>query len=62
MTTPKRADVERVDVEQAADILRQLLAQIDRGELEAPGRRGAAIVARIESAVLGLETATDAAR
>jgi hypothetical protein len=57
VTAPKRADIE-----QAADVLRQLLAKVDSGELEALGRRGAAVVARIESAVLGLETAVGPVR
>ncbi len=55
MTAPKRADVEG-----AADVLRQLLAKVDSGELEAKARRGAAVVARLESALLGLECAAGA--
>ncbi len=41
----------------AADVRRGLLTKVESGELEAHGRRGAAIVGRLESAILGLEVA-----
>jgi hypothetical protein len=53
MTAPKRAETQA-----AAALLREVLAKVDAGELEAPGRRGRAVVARIESAALGLEVAS----
>ncbi|MCU1590959.1 MAG: hypothetical protein JWP11_2215 [Frankiales bacterium] len=56
MTTPKRTEVQA-----AAAVLREVLAKVDAGELEAPGRRGSAVVARIESAALGLDVAAGAA-
>jgi hypothetical protein len=31
---------------------------VERGELDAPGRRGKAVVARLEGALLGLDVAT----
>jgi hypothetical protein len=42
----------------AADVLRQVLAKVDAGELEAPGRRGAAVVKRLRGALLGLDVAS----
>jgi hypothetical protein len=47
------------EVEQAASILRELLSRVESGDLEAPGRRGKAIIARLEGALLGLTTARD---
>lgn len=52
MTAPKRAEVQA-----AAGLLRDVLAKVDAGELDAPGRRGRAVVARIESAALALDVA-----
>lgn len=52
MSAPKKSDVEA-----AAALLRQVLAKLEQGELEAAGRRGKAIVARIESAPLALYVA-----
>jgi hypothetical protein len=45
-------------VQEAADVLRRLLEMVDRGELDAPGRRGKAVVARLEGVLLGLDAAT----
>jgi hypothetical protein len=53
MSAPTRSDTAA-----AADVLRALLAKVDDGELVAPGRRGAAVVARLESALLGLDVST----
>jgi hypothetical protein len=44
--------------QQSADTLRRLLDMVERGELEAPGRRGKAVVARLEGVLLGLDAAT----
>lgn len=52
MTVPKRAESQA-----AAALLREVLAKVDAGELEAPGRRGQAVVKRLEGAALGLEVA-----
>jgi hypothetical protein len=43
---------------QTADVLRRLLEMVERGELDAPGRRGKAVVARLEGVLLGLGVAT----
>jgi hypothetical protein len=51
-TAPKKSQVA-----DAADVLRALLAKVDAGGLEAPGRRGAAIVRRLRGALLGLDVA-----
>jgi hypothetical protein len=40
---------------EVAPLLRALLAKVASGELPAGGRRGAAIVKRLEGVVLGLE-------
>lgn len=53
MSAPKKADVDG-----AASILRRLLVKVDSGELEADGRRGKAVLARIEGVLLGLDAAT----
>lgn len=53
MTAPSKADAAA-----AAGILRELLAKVDSGELEAPGRRGAEVRRRVEGAILGLDIAT----
>jgi hypothetical protein len=53
MSAPTKSDVNG-----AADVLRALLAKVHDGELEAPGRRGAAVLARLESALLGLDVST----
>jgi hypothetical protein len=45
-------------VQQSADTLRRLLDMVEHGELDAPGRRGKAIVARLEGVLLGLDAAT----
>jgi hypothetical protein len=42
----------------AADVLREVLAKVESGELEAPGRRGAAVVNRLRGALLGLDVAS----
>jgi hypothetical protein len=39
-------------------MLRRLLDMVERGELDAPGRRGKAVVARLEGVLLGLDAAT----
>jgi hypothetical protein len=57
MTAPRKADVA-----QAAAVLREVLARVDSGELEAPGARGSAVVRRLQGALLGLETASDRPR
>jgi hypothetical protein len=44
--------------QQAGDVLRRLLEMVERGELDAPGRRGKAVVARLEGALLALDVAT----
>jgi hypothetical protein len=51
-TAPKKSQVA-----DAADVLREVLAKVDAGELEAPGRRDAAIVRRLRGALLGLDVA-----
>jgi hypothetical protein len=51
------SDPKRTEVQAAAGVLRELLAKVDAGELKAPGRRGAAVAARLEGALLGLEQA-----
>lgn len=52
MSAPTRAEVAG-----ATDLLRTVLAKMDAGELEAPGARGAAVVRRLEGALLGLGAA-----
>jgi hypothetical protein len=52
VTAPKRAELEA-----AAGMLRQVLAKVDEGELEAPARRDKAVVARLEGVLLGLDAA-----
>jgi hypothetical protein len=44
--------------QQTADVLRRLLEMVERGELDAPGRRGKAVVARLEGVLLGLAVAS----
>jgi hypothetical protein len=53
MTAPPK----KSQVAGAADVLREVLAKVDAGELEAPGRRGAAIVRRLHGVLLGLDVA-----
>lgn len=55
MTAPTKAQVA-----EAAAMLREVLAKVDAGELDAPGRRGNAVIARIEGVLLGLDAATGA--
>jgi hypothetical protein len=45
-------------VQHSADTLRRLLDMVERGDLDAPGRRGKAVVARLEGVLLGLDAAT----
>lgn len=52
MTAPKRAEVQA-----AAVVLRELLAKAEAGEVEVSSRRDRAVVARLEGALLGLQTA-----
>jgi hypothetical protein len=47
-----------VPAQQTADVLRRLLEMVERGDLDAPGRRGKAVVARLEGVLLGLDAAT----
>jgi 2-keto-3-deoxy-galactonokinase len=44
--------------QQTADVLRRLLEMVERGELDASGRRGKAVVARLEGVLLGLDVAS----
>lgn len=53
MSAPTKAQVAG-----AADVLRALLAKVEAGEIDAPGPRGAAVVRRLEGALLGLDEAT----
>ncbi|MBW3646827.1 MAG: hypothetical protein KY440_03490 [Actinobacteria bacterium] len=52
MTAPTKAQVA-----EAAAVLRTLLAKAEVGEVEVSGRRDKAVLARVESAVLGLDVA-----
>jgi hypothetical protein len=45
----------RAEREQAADLLRGVLAAVDRGDLAADGPAGAGVVRRLEGALLALE-------
>ncbi len=45
------------DVQEAAEVLRRVLVQVQSGQLEAPGRRGTALVNRLRGAVHALEAA-----
>lgn len=50
-----------VQCDEAADLLRRVLAAVDRVELTADGPAAAATVRRLEGALLALETIGDAA-
>ncbi len=50
-----------VQRDEAADMLRRVLAAVDRGELTTDGPAAAATVRRLEGALLALETIGDAA-
>jgi hypothetical protein len=53
-----RSAAASTSAQQTADVLRRLLEMVERGELDAPGRRGKAVVARLEGVLLGLDAAT----
>lgn len=53
MSPPTKAQVAG-----AADVLRAVLTKVEHREVEAPGARGAAVVRRLEGALLGLDEAT----